>query len=131
MMKIKLQGLRLNCVIGIDGNEQHCQQAILLDITLTVSPAAAAVSANTTAANNLALTPQVDYAAVAEQCRTLAAEQQFGLLEDFVHTIAKQCLSNDGVNAVCVYACKPKIMADLEAAGVELTLSRTGDSDSQ
>ena len=102
----------MKCIIGIDAAEKQVRQLLVLDIILN--------PAQTTAAD----TPAVDYHAVVCRLRLLAAESRHGLMEDFAEEVAAVLLCEYDVSRVRVYCRKPKPLAGLAEAGVEITRNR-------
>lgn len=85
------------------------RQPLLLDadITLAAPPAGDAA-------------PALDYRAAVIQLRELAAAAHCGLMETFAERAADLLLAEDAVRQVRLYVRKPRVFADLAAAGVEI-----------
>ena len=107
--KIILRELTLSCVIGTDAAEQHVRQKLLLDADITLARLPGSDD-----------TPSYDYHAAVVQLRGLAAAQHYGLMETFAEAAAAALLVNATAAAVRVYVRKPRVFADLAAAGVEV-----------
>lgn len=91
------------------------RQAVVVDADLTV----AAMPADDRA-------PPVDYADVVARIRHLAAESDFGLIENFADAIARE-VALPPVLRARVRCCKPRIFADVESVGVEVTREVASD----
>lgn len=109
---IILRGLSLKCIIGIDAAEKCVRQLLLLDVVLNPDKAAAAD------------TPAVDYHAVVCCLHNLAAQSRHGLMEDFAEEAATVLLREFNISRVRVYCRKPKPLAGLAEAGVEIIRER-------
>ena len=70
-------------------------------------------------------TPAVDYHAVVCRLRLLAEESRHGLMEDFAEETAAVLLREFDISRVRVYCRKPKPLAGLAEAGVEIIRSRS------
>ena len=80
-----LQGLRVECLVGIHPHERATPQSVLFDIELDYDFAAAATGD--------AIDAAVDYTAVASQVTELAIRRQFQLIETMVEESAAMLLS--------------------------------------
>ena len=120
MDSIILQGLSLKCIIGIDAAEKYVRQLLVLDIVL--NPFGYCSEPNKAAD---AHTPAVDYHAVVCRLRLLAEESRHGLMEDFAEETAAVLLREFDISRVRVYCRKPKPLAGLAEAGVEIIRSRS------
>lgn len=81
---IRIEGLRVDCIIGITEPEQRTLQPIEIDLGLGLELDAAAGGD---------LTESVDYALVAEQVRFLAEHGQWRLIESLAAAIARLVLA--------------------------------------
>ena len=108
-MKIILREMQLSCSIGITAAERHLRQPLLVDAEVTLATAPADDT-----------TPTYDYDRAAEALRELAAAQHYGLMETFADVAADVLLALGGAAEVRVFVRKPKVFADLAAAGVEV-----------
>ena len=80
-----LQGLRVECIVGIHPHERETPQSVLFDIDLDYDFAAAATSD--------AIDGAVDYTAVARQVTALAERRQFQLIETMAEESAAMLLA--------------------------------------
>jgi dihydroneopterin aldolase len=79
-----LQGLRVECIVGIHPHERETPQSVLFDIDLDYDFAAAATAD--------AIDGAVDYTAVASQVAELAKRRQFQLIETMAEESATMLL---------------------------------------
>ena len=80
-----LQGLRVECIVGIHPHERETPQSVLFDIDLDYDFAAAATSD--------AIDGAVDYTAVVRQVTALAERRQFQLIETMAEESAAMLLA--------------------------------------
>lgn len=113
LQRVFVRELRLEAEIGVYGHERGRRQPLLIDVELDVEDIGC---------DRLAQT--VDYEAVAERARAVAAAGHVGLVEGFVHGLARACLQDSRVRRVRVRAEKPEALAEAAGAGFELVLER-------
>ncbi len=95
-----LQGLRVECIVGIHPHERERPQSVLFDIDLDYDFAAAATAD--------AIDGAVDYSAVASQVAELAKRRQFQLIETMAEESAAMLLAQfPQVGAVRIEVRKP------------------------
>lgn len=95
-----LQGLRVECIVGIHPHERETPQSVLFDIDLDYDFAAAATADTIVGA--------VDYTAVASQVAELAKRRQFQLIETMAEESAAMLLAQfPEVGAVRIEIRKP------------------------
>ncbi|MBK8169870.1 MAG: dihydroneopterin aldolase [Sandaracinaceae bacterium] len=82
---IRIQGLRVDCVVGVNPHERVQTQPLVLDVELTLSTEAAAVHER--------LRESVDYASVSAQLSFLLESCKFRLLETAAHALARYLLA--------------------------------------
>lgn len=80
-----LQGLRVECIVGIHPHERETPQSVIFDIDLDYDFAAAATTD--------AIDGAVDYTAVASQITALAVRRQFQLIETMAEESAAMLLA--------------------------------------
>jgi dihydroneopterin aldolase len=112
--KVFVTGLKLEAEIGVYRHERGRTQPLVIDVELDVATAGAEKLRDT-----------VNYEAVAEAARAVAAEGHILLVETFAERLARACLADERVSAVRVRVEKPLALAPQAAgAGVEVALSR-------
>lgn len=104
--------LQLQAEIGCYPEERGRTQPLVVDIEMTLDEGPIAQ-----------LTDTVNYGAVAEAARAVAASGHIGLVETFAERVAQACLEHARVRRVRVRVEKPQALPDA-VAGVELTLER-------
>lgn len=82
---IRIEGLRVDCVVGVNPHEREQTQPLVLDVELTLSTEAAAVHER--------LRESVDYAAISSQLTFLLQSSRFRLLETAAHVLARYLLA--------------------------------------
>jgi len=80
-----LQGLRVECIVGIHQHERETRQSVILDIEMDYDFAAASASE--------AIGDAVDYAGVASQVTELAERRGFQLIETMAEETAALVLA--------------------------------------
>src|SRR4051812_44041909 len=82
---IELNGLEVDCVVGLYPRERHVAQRLRLDLTMYF--------ATEPAARKEALSASVDYAAIAAQLGFLLRSCDFRMLETAAHALARYLLA--------------------------------------
>jgi dihydroneopterin aldolase len=113
--QLELCGLEVRCIIGDRPEERVCEQALMLDVVLTLDMSDVLASD--------VLNDTVDYVAVANDIRMALVAAQFRMLEAAAECAAQVCLRHARVAAVCVRAEKAGALLGLRAAAV--TVVRT------
>jgi dihydroneopterin aldolase len=112
--KVFVRGLRVDAEIGVHDHERGRKQPLLVDVELDVA---------TTGWR--ALDETVNYEAIADAARLIAAEGHIGLVESFAHRLAGRCLSHPRVMRARLRIEKPLALApDAAGAGVEIVAVR-------
>jgi len=112
--KVFVRGLRVEAHIGVYKHEKGRTQTLVVDVELDVA-----------VTNWNALSETVNYEAIADKARTVAAEGHRGLVETFAHHLADACLEEPRVTRARIRVEKPSALAsEAAAAGVEITAVR-------
>ena len=111
-----LQGFRAETVIGVDHDEQHQPQPVLIDLALGRAQLAACQSDR--------LRDTVNYAAVREAVQTLLAGHRLKLLEALAEAIAQMLLARFALQWVQVRIAKVDKFPDVARAGVQIERHR-------
>src|ERR1700748_1594466 len=111
---LSLAGLSLNMGLGIHAHEQ-APQRVLVDVRLDVAYPAAP--------SGDGIAEALDYDAVREGIRNLAASRHFNLQETLCEAIAILCLADPRVERVTVRSAKPDIFPDA-VVGCEIVRGR-------
>ena len=107
---VYIRGLRVATVIGVYDWERRVRQTLVLDLDMAADVAGAAASDD--------LADALDYSAVSQAVRALAAESHFALVERFAEAVAERVRDGFGVPWVRVAVRKPGAVADAEGVGV-------------
>ncbi len=112
--KVFVRGLRIDAEIGVHDHEHGRKQPLLVDVELDVA-----------ALGWRALDETVNYEAIVEAARLIAADGHIGLVENFAHRLAGHCLSHPRVVRARIRIEKPLALAPhAAAAGVEIVAVR-------
>jgi len=112
--KVFVTGLKVQAEIGVYRHEIGRLQPLIVDVE---------VDAPTDGSDHLAQT--VNYEAILQAAKAVAAEGHMALVETFAHRLAERCLADARVRQVRVRVEKPLALApDAVGAGVEIVLAR-------
>jgi len=114
IQKIKINNLKVSCVIGIFPHEREAAQEILLDICLEGDWSQSF--------NSDKIEDTLDYDSLSKELSKRLIKGQYYLLEKAGHELAQYCLSLNGVTGVLFTIKKPAAIADSEAAVFEIYL---------
>ena len=113
---IFLEGFRAETLIGIDHDEQHQPQPVLIDLALGRTQLAACQTDH--------IRDTVDYAAVREAVLALLAEHRLKLLEALAEAIAQMLLAHFDLHWIRVRIAKADKFPDVARAGVQIERRR-------
>ena len=108
--KLGLCGLEVRCIIGDRPDERSREQALLLDVSLSMDFSAVAVSD--------ALADTVDYVSLADAIRAALRAGRFKMIESAAVCAARVCRAVPGVSGVTVRVEKVGAVPGLRAAAV-------------
>lgn len=106
-MKLKLNAIEVNCIIGERPDERVRLQRLLVDVVLEESDAACATDA---------LADAVDYAALAERIRATLVEAKCQLIERAAKLVHDVCVRTPGVRRATVTVKKSGAVPGLGSA---------------
>ena len=106
-MKLRLDGIEVDCVIGERPDERVRAQRLLVDVELTVGDAAAETDD---------LADAVDYAVLAERIRSALVEAKCRLIERAAKIVRDVCLADPHVGAAKVSVTKSGAVPRLASA---------------
>lgn len=112
-LTVFVRGLTVQAGIGVHDHEQGRLQTLVIDATLSLTPAPVERLADT-----------LDYEAVARAAHAIIAAGHVGLVETFAERLALACLEDGRVRRAVVRVEKPGALADAIAPGCEVILSR-------
>lgn len=114
MTKIFVTGLKVQAEIGVYRHEIGRVQPLVVDVELDVPTASGGRLADT-----------LNYEAILQSARAIAAEGHIALVEAFAERLARACLADERVTRARVRVEKPLALApDAVGAGVEIILVR-------
>jgi len=108
-MKLKLNGIDVDCVIGERPDERERLQKLRVDVELTVAD---------TAAETDALSDTVDYAALTELIRSALVAAKCRMIERAAKVVCETCLRDTKVSLVRTSVTKSGAIPHLESAEV-------------
>lgn len=115
--RIVLEGLALECIIGIFDWERVNKQLVNIDLTLDVESAAGMTDD---------IHDAVDYKSLARDIKLMVEPSQFMLIEKMAEEIAAMCLGKNGVRSVTVKVSKPGALRGARNVAVEVTRPELG-----
>jgi len=113
--QIHIKDLLLRTIIGINEDERHNKQDVVVNITLYTDHTAAA-------SDDIADT--VNYKTIAKQTIKLVEESQFYLVEKLALEITELCLADSRVERAVVTVEKPGALRFARSVGVTVDRSR-------
>ena len=108
-MKLKLNGIDVDCVIGERPDERTRTQRLRVDVALTIDDRAAETDE---------LGDTVDYAALAEKVRAALVAARCRMIERAAKVVCDLCLAEPKVSAAEVTVTKSGAIPRLESASV-------------
>jgi len=108
-MKLKLNGIDVDCIIGERPDERGRLQKLRVDVELTVSD---------TAAETDELSDTVDYAALTEKIRAALVAAKCKMIECAAKVVYDVCIADDKVSSARVSVTKSGAVPHLESASV-------------
>ena len=118
-MKLFLNSLRVDCIIGERPDERTRTQTLVVDLE---------IECHSRAAETDSLADAVDYAALAEAVSAALVKAECRLIERAAAVALSVALSTPGVDAAGVRVTKSGAVAGLASASVELRGRRTGSA---
>ncbi len=117
--KIHIRDIALRCVIGVNPEERHEKQDVVIGITLHADLAEAARTDN--------VENTIDYAVIKKRVARLVEDSAYYLIEALAEAVARECLSLDRrVRQVDVTVEKPGALRFARTVGVEIS-RKAGD----
>lgn len=115
---IHIDGLRVECIVGVRPHEREHEQPLVLDIAFPADFGPAAESGD--------LAQTVDYSALARDVRAYLREGRFELLETLARYLGQHLCEAFGLARVSLRVRKPRAVNDSEGPAVSLTVVREG-----
>lgn len=116
MDKIHIRELTLRCIIGINEEERHTKQDVVISITMHASLEKACETDDFTHA--------IDYKSVKLRIVDLVENSSFYLIEALAESVAQACLGFARVEKVDVVVEKPGALRFVKTVGVEISRSK-------
>ncbi len=116
MDRIFIRGLELDAIIGVHDWERQLPRPLIVALELGVDTQDAAASDQ--------LRDAVDYAAVAQTVRQIAAQLQPALLETLAEKIARSLFESYPIRCLKLAIDKPGAVAGVKSLGVEIDRRR-------
>ena len=116
MDRICIRDLRVRCILGINQDERHEKQDVVINLTIHTDLRPAGKSDR--------LEDTVDYRALKKRILAMVEESQYRLVEALAEAIASLCLDFPGVARVDVRVDKPHALRFAESVAVEITRER-------
>jgi len=111
--RVFVRGMRLDIEIGVHRHEHGRVQPVVVDVDIHIPAASAERLADT-----------INYEAVTERARAIAAEGHIMLVETFADRLGRALMDDPRISRVRVRVEKPEALPEAAAAGVELVLER-------
>ncbi len=118
MDRILISDLAARCIIGVNEEERHEKQDVLINITLYADLRKACQSDR--------FENTVDYRSIKKQVVKMVEESRYYLVEALAEAAAGICLSDPKVVEVKVRVEKPSALRFARTVGVEIMRSRKG-----
>lgn len=116
MDRIQICDLLARCILGINENERHERQEVIINLTIYADLHKAGKSDR--------IEDTVDYRALKKQVLVLAEDSRYYLVEALAEAIAGFCLDQQGVQRVDVRVDKPNALRFARSVAVEITRQR-------
>ena len=114
-MKLELNGIDVDCIIGERPDERTRTQRLRVDVVLAIDD---------TAAETDELADTVDYAALTEGIRTALVAAKCRMIERAAKVVADLCLADEKVSAAKVRVVKSGAIQHLESAAAVIEVSK-------
>ena len=114
-MKLELNGIDVDCVIGERADERVRTQRLRIDVALTIPDRARETDE---------LCDTVDYAALTEKVRTALVAAKCKMIERASRIVCDHCLADAKVSAARVRVTKSGAIAHLESASAVVEAER-------
>lgn len=116
MDKIHIKDIALPCIIGVNEDERHRKQEVVISVTLHTD--------TSKAGNTDDFMDTVDYKAVKKRILALVEASSYFLVEALAEAVARVCLEFERVEQVDVIVEKPGALNFARTVGVEISRHR-------
>lgn len=117
MDRIHIRDLTLRCIIGVNDDERHEKQDVVINITMHADVSKAGATDD--------FTQTVDYKKVKLRIVSLVEGSKYYLLEALAEAIAGACMEFQQVQQVDVLVEKPGALRFARTVGVEISRKRS------
>lgn len=117
--RIEIKDLLLRAIIGVNADERHARQDVLINLTLFTD--------TRTAGRSDDLSETVDYRALTKRVIALVEASRYLLVEKLAAEVADLCLEASRVERVRVTVEKPGALRFARSVGVTIERERDGD----
>ena len=114
-MKLELNGIDVDCIIGERPDERTRTQRLRVDVVLTVGDKASATDE---------LSDTVDYATLAEGIRAALVAAKCKMIERAAKVVSDLCLADEKVSAAKVRVVKSGAVPHLESAAAVIEVAK-------
>ena len=114
-MKLELNGIDVDCIIGERPDERTCLQRLRIDVVLTIGERAAETDE---------LADTVDYAALTERIRAALVAAKCRMIERAAKAVCDLCLADAKVSAAKVRVVKSGAIEHLESAAAVIEAAK-------
>lgn len=115
--RIRIEELKLRTIIGINNEERHDRQDVVLNLTLFVDTRKAGRS------DDIADAP-VNYRTLTKRVIAFVEGNRFNLIERLAESVASICLEEPGISRVEIAADKPGALRFATSVGVTIERER-------
>ena len=116
MDRIRICDLLVRCILGINENERHEKQDVVINLTIHTDLRKAGKTDR--------IEDTVDYRALKKRILSMVEGSQYFLVEALAEAIAKLCLDQHGVQQIDVCVEKPHALRFAKSVAVEITRKR-------
>jgi dihydroneopterin aldolase/D-erythro-7,8-dihydroneopterin triphosphate epimerase len=116
--RIRIDGIRVNCVIGVNDWERLVQQEVVIDITVHADVMKAGASDD--------VHDTVNYRTVSKRVVEHVSNSRYKLVEALAENVALICLGEPRVRRVDVRVRKPGAVRHADSVGIEITRLAAG-----
>lgn len=116
MDKIYIRDLLTQCIIGVNEEERHTKQDVVINITLHADLSRAGRTDD--------FYDTVDYKAVKQKVLAMVESSKYFLIEALAEKIAQICLEFEVVELVDILVEKPAALRFARTVGVEITRNK-------
>jgi len=116
--KIYIKDLRLSCIVGINDDERHEKQEILINICIEADLSIPCVSDK--------IEDTIDYKALKKEVIATVKNSSYFLVEKIAEEVSTICLKNKRCRRVTVSIDKPHALTYARSVSVEITREQDG-----